>query len=110
MTRYCACSNDILFSVVLPLRRVASAWPHSRVQRPFKINGSDARFGLRTASRVGRRAFDTSMGRRGGLPWPRTCQQSQRVNKAPSQVLLAWALQRGTAVLTTPKSADQAAE
>jgi alcohol dehydrogenase (NADP+) len=31
-----------------------------------------------------------------------------RVGKSPAQVLLAWAVQRGTALLTTPKSADRA--
>jgi alcohol dehydrogenase (NADP+) len=33
-----------------------------------------------------------------------------RVGKTPAQVLLAWALQRGTALLTTPKSAARARE
>ncbi len=33
-----------------------------------------------------------------------------RVGKAPAQVLLAWAVQRGTALLTTPKSAARARE
>jgi len=33
-----------------------------------------------------------------------------RVGKTPAQVLLAWAMQRGTALLTTPKSADRARE
>jgi aldehyde reductase len=33
-----------------------------------------------------------------------------RVGKTPAQVLLAWALQRGTALLTTPKSAARAKE
>jgi alcohol dehydrogenase (NADP+) len=33
-----------------------------------------------------------------------------RVNKTPAQVLLAWAVQRGTALLTTPKSAARAKE
>src|SRR5579863_2481916 len=33
-----------------------------------------------------------------------------RVGKTPGQVLLAWAVQRGTAVLTTPKSAGHARE
>src|SRR5271169_4823197 len=33
-----------------------------------------------------------------------------RVRKTPAQVLLAWAIQRGTAVLTTPKSAARAKE
>jgi alcohol dehydrogenase (NADP+) len=32
------------------------------------------------------------------------------VNKTPAQVLLAWAVQRGTAVLTTPKTPDRAKE
>ena len=33
-----------------------------------------------------------------------------RVKKTPAQVLLAWAVQRGTAVLTTPKTAARAKE
>src|ERR1700739_2684518 len=33
-----------------------------------------------------------------------------RVGKTPAQVLLAWAVQRGTAVLTTPTTADRAQE
>ena len=33
---------------------------------------------------------------------------AQRVKKTPAQVLLAWAVQRGTAVLTTSKSPDRA--
>jgi alcohol dehydrogenase (NADP+) len=33
-----------------------------------------------------------------------------RVGKTPAQVLLAWAVQRGTALLTTPKTAAQAKE
>jgi alcohol dehydrogenase (NADP+) len=33
-----------------------------------------------------------------------------RVDETPAQVLLAWAVQRGTAVLTTPKSAARARE
>ncbi|MGC1636616.1 MAG: aldo/keto reductase [Candidatus Acidiferrales bacterium] len=33
-----------------------------------------------------------------------------RVGKTPAQVLLAWGIQRGTAVLTTPKSAARARE
>jgi aldehyde reductase len=33
-----------------------------------------------------------------------------RVGKTPAQVLLAWAVQRGTAVLTTPKSSTRARE
>jgi alcohol dehydrogenase (NADP+) len=35
---------------------------------------------------------------------------AKRVGKTPAQVLLAWAVQRGTAVLTTPKSATHAKE
>jgi aldehyde reductase len=35
---------------------------------------------------------------------------TQRVNKTPAQVLLAWTVQRGTAVLTTPKTPDRARE
>jgi aldehyde reductase len=35
---------------------------------------------------------------------------AQRVNKTPAQVLLAWAVQRGTAVLTTPKTPGRARE
>lgn len=35
---------------------------------------------------------------------------SARVGKTPAQVLLAWAVQRGTAVLTTPKTLAQAKE
>jgi len=33
-----------------------------------------------------------------------------RVGKTPAQVLLAWAVQRGTALLTTPRSANRARE
>jgi len=33
-----------------------------------------------------------------------------RVGKTPAQVLLAWALQRGTALLTTPRTAARARE
>ena len=33
-----------------------------------------------------------------------------RIGKTPAQVLLAWAVQRGTALLTTPRTADRAAE
>jgi hypothetical protein len=33
-----------------------------------------------------------------------------RVGKTPAQVLLAWAVQRGTALLTTPRSAARAKE
>ena len=35
---------------------------------------------------------------------------AQRVSKTPAQVLLAWAVQRGTAVLTTPKTPERARE
>jgi len=35
---------------------------------------------------------------------------ARQVNKTPGQVLLAWAIQRGTAVLTTPKTPDRAKE
>jgi alcohol dehydrogenase (NADP+) len=35
---------------------------------------------------------------------------AQRAGKTPAQVLLAWAIQRGTAVLTTPKTPDRAKE
>jgi alcohol dehydrogenase (NADP+) len=35
---------------------------------------------------------------------------SARLGKTPAQVLLAWAVQRGTALLTTPKSAARARE
>jgi len=35
---------------------------------------------------------------------------AKRVGKTPAQVLLAWAVQRGTALLTTPKSAARARE
>ena len=33
-----------------------------------------------------------------------------RLGKTPAQVLLAWAVQRGTALLTTPKTAARAQE
>ncbi|MFZ0662223.1 MAG: hypothetical protein WAM66_05980 [Acidobacteriaceae bacterium] len=35
---------------------------------------------------------------------------ARRVGKTPAQVLLAWAVQRGTALLTTPKTAARARE
>jgi aldehyde reductase len=35
---------------------------------------------------------------------------AKRVNQTPAQVLLAWAVQRGTAVLTTPKTPARAKE
>jgi aldehyde reductase len=33
-----------------------------------------------------------------------------RIQRTPAQVLLAWAVQRGTALLTTPRTADRARE
>jgi len=33
-----------------------------------------------------------------------------RVGKTPAQVMLAWAIQRGTALLTTPRTPDRARE
>jgi diketogulonate reductase-like aldo/keto reductase len=35
---------------------------------------------------------------------------AKRVNKTPAQVLLAWAIQRGTALLTTSKSPSRIKE
>ena len=35
---------------------------------------------------------------------------AERVGKTPAQVLLAWAVQRGTAVLTTARNAERASE
>ena len=35
---------------------------------------------------------------------------AHRVHKTPAQVLLAWAVERGTAVLTTPKTPGRAKE
>jgi len=35
---------------------------------------------------------------------------AKEVNQTPAQILLAWALQRGTAVLTTPRTPDRARE
>lgn len=35
---------------------------------------------------------------------------AERVKRTPAQVLLAWAVQRGTALLTTPRTADRAKE
>jgi diketogulonate reductase-like aldo/keto reductase len=48
--------------------------------------------------------------RPGPLEDPVILQIAARVGKTPAQVLLAWAVQRGTAVLTTPKSAARAQE
>lgn len=46
----------------------------------------------------------------GVLQDPTIIEVAHRVNKTPAQVLLAWAVQRGTAVLTTPKTPDRARE
>jgi aldehyde reductase len=46
----------------------------------------------------------------GVLEHPAIIAIAQRVNKTPAQVLLAWAVQRGTAVLTTPKTPERARE
>ena len=46
----------------------------------------------------------------GGLQDPLILAIAQRINKTPAQVLPAWAVQRGTAVLTTPKTAERASE
>lgn len=46
----------------------------------------------------------------GVLQDPTILEVAQQVNKTPAQVLLAWALQRGTAVLTTPKTPARARE
>ena len=35
---------------------------------------------------------------------------AKKIGKTPAQVLLAWAIQRGTALLTTPKTAARAKE
>jgi diketogulonate reductase-like aldo/keto reductase len=48
--------------------------------------------------------------RPGPLEEPVITQIAQQVGKTPAQVLLAWAVQRGTAVLTTPKTAARARE
>src|SRR5262249_2194860 len=48
--------------------------------------------------------------RPGPLEDPVISAVAARVGKTPAQVLLAWAVQRGTALLTTPKSADRARE
>jgi aldehyde reductase len=48
--------------------------------------------------------------RPGPLEDPVIVSIAARVGKTPAQVLLAWALQRGTALLTTPKSAARAKE
>ncbi|WP_183561910.1 aldo/keto reductase [Mucilaginibacter sp. SP1R1] len=48
--------------------------------------------------------------RPGPLEDPVVLDIAERVEKTPAQVLLAWALQRGTALLTTPKSPARARE
>src|ERR1700734_2278048 len=48
--------------------------------------------------------------RPGPLEDPAVLSVTARVAKTPAQVLLAWAIQRGTAVLTTPKTAARAQE
>jgi alcohol dehydrogenase (NADP+) len=48
--------------------------------------------------------------RPGPLEDPVVLAIAARVGKTPAQVLLAWAVQRGTALLTTPRSADRARE
>lgn len=48
--------------------------------------------------------------RPGPLEDPVISQIAARVGKTPAQVLLAWAVQRGTALLTTPKTAARARE
>jgi alcohol dehydrogenase (NADP+) len=46
----------------------------------------------------------------GPLEDPAILRIAARVEKTPAQVLLAWAVQRGTALLTTPKTAARARE
>jgi alcohol dehydrogenase (NADP+) len=48
--------------------------------------------------------------RPGPLEDPVILATAARLGKSPAQVLLAWAVQRGTALLTTPRSADRARE
>jgi len=48
--------------------------------------------------------------RPGPLEDPVVMSIAAQVGKTPAQVLLAWAVQRGTALLTTPKTADRAKE
>jgi aldehyde reductase len=48
--------------------------------------------------------------RPGPLEDPVVTAIAERVGKTPAQVLLAWAAQRGTALLTTPKTAARARE
>ncbi len=46
----------------------------------------------------------------GLLEDPIVSEIARRVNQTPAQVLLAWAVQRGTAVITTPRTAARAKE
>ena len=46
----------------------------------------------------------------GPLEDPAIMAIAARVGKTPAQVLLAWAVQRGAALLTTPKTAERARE
>jgi aldehyde reductase len=46
----------------------------------------------------------------GPLEDPVITKVAARVGKTPAQVLLAWAVQRGTALLTTPRTAARARE
>ena len=48
--------------------------------------------------------------RPGPLEDPAILAIAAQVGKTPAQVLLAWAVQRGTALLTTPRSAERATE
>ena len=48
--------------------------------------------------------------RPGPLEDPVILAVAARIGKTPAQVLLGWAVQRGTALLTTPRSADRARE
>ena len=48
--------------------------------------------------------------RPGPLEDPVIVSVAARVEKSPAQVLLAWAVQRGTALLTTPRTAARARE
>jgi alcohol dehydrogenase (NADP+) len=48
--------------------------------------------------------------RPGPLEDPVVLEIAARIEKTPAQVLLAWAVQRGTALLTTPKTAARARE
>ncbi len=48
--------------------------------------------------------------RPGPLEDPAILAIAARVGKTPAQVLLAWAVQRGTALLTTPRTAERARE